>query len=124
MGARFEGKNLRIGVIGEDVQFPLLPPMARIYAEVEKKVSAAGHTLIHLQLPANNLSTTTITAVKSFSQDPSSVPFQHIAASGFVFTSMTEIKKKLPEDFKDHLRRIKKKHGATGMEDFSSTSTH
>jgi amidase len=82
MGARFEGKNLRIGVIGEDVQFPLLPPMARIYAEVEKKVSAAGHTLIHLQLPANNLYTTTITAVKSFSQDPSSVPFQHIAASG------------------------------------------
>ena len=50
--------------------------------------------------------------------------FQHVAASGFVFTSMSEIKKKLPEDFKDHLRRIKKKHKATGMEDFSSTSTH
>jgi amidase len=54
----------------------------RIYAEVEKKLSAAVHTLVHLQLPANTLSTTNITAIKSFSQDPSSVPFQHIAASG------------------------------------------
>jgi amidase len=82
MGTKFEGKNLRIGVIGEDVQFPLLPPMARIYAEVVEKLSAAGHTLIHFPLPADNLSATSITAIKSFSQDPKSVPFQHIAASG------------------------------------------
>jgi amidase len=56
--------------------------MARIYTEVEKKLSAAGHTLIHLLLPDDNLFTTTITAIKSFSQDLSAVPFQHIAASG------------------------------------------
>jgi amidase len=82
MGTKFNGRSLKIGVIGEEIQLPLLPPMARIYTEVEKKLSAAGHTLIHLQLPADNLSTTTITAIKSFSQDPSSVPFQQIAASG------------------------------------------
>lgn len=82
MRTKFNGRKLRIGVIGEDVQFPLLPPLARIYAEVEKKLSTAGHILVHLHLPAETLSNTAITAIKSFKQDPLSVPFQHIAASG------------------------------------------
>ena len=48
--------------------------------------------------------------------------FQHVMASRFIDGTTTTLHKKLPEDFKDHLRRIKKYHKADTMEDFSSTT--
>ena len=46
---------------------------------------------------------------------------QVISASLIGFGQANEVKKRLPADFKEKLRNIKKHHRAPHMEDFSST---
>ncbi|KAH8194131.1 hypothetical protein TruAng_011702 [Truncatella angustata] len=41
-------KNLTIGILAEDPEYPLMPPVRRTLSEATDKLSRAGHTIIHL----------------------------------------------------------------------------
>ena len=93
-------RKLRLGMVDEDSRFPLLPPMARIYGEVQEKLASAGHTIVSLPLPDDSLSITGLLAFKFFSSDPTSVPFQHILASGEPI--VPSIPTTMPPELKDY----------------------
>jgi len=82
--ARSKSRNLRLGYIIEDKNFPLHPAMQRIMKTVISILEAAGHTLIALEplLPENILTQTINTAMRFFTMDPKATPFTYIARSG------------------------------------------
>ncbi|MBV37015.1 MAG: hypothetical protein CMP47_16425 [Rickettsiales bacterium] len=82
--ARSKSRNLSLGYIIEDKNFPLHPAMQRIMKTVISILEAAGHTLIALEplLPENILTQTINTAMRFFTMDPKATPFTYIARSG------------------------------------------
>ena len=63
------------------MHFPLLPPMARIYATSRRSFQQWG-ILSFISSSQLTLCLLLISLLSNHSQDPSSVPFQHIAAAG------------------------------------------
>ena len=73
--------SLRIGLILEDKQHPLHPPILRIISEVVEKLKSVGHTLIELNdIPS--MSEINIRSFQYFGMDPAGTPFKNIASSG------------------------------------------
>jgi amidase len=73
---------LTIGIMPEDPQRPIHPPMQRVLAEAERKLKAAGHKLVDLTAKMDFMSTACGVAWEYFSIDPDRTPIGHIARSG------------------------------------------
>jgi hypothetical protein len=71
--------QLTIGILPEDPEFPLQPPMYRTITTVAQKLAAAGHRVIDLpsgDLPS--LASTCKLAFRFFKLDPDHTPLQNI----------------------------------------------
>jgi amidase len=76
--------TLNIGILPEDSDFPLLPPVKRSMTTAIEKLKAAGHTII----PLTNAPTTREAneiAIALFRIDPTKATVKHIKASGEPF---------------------------------------
>ncbi|CEL10366.1 Putative General amidase-C [Source:UniProtKB/TrEMBL;Acc:Q9C1C7] [Aspergillus calidoustus] len=75
--------QLTIGILPEDPEFPLQPPMYRTITTVAQKLAAAGHRVIDLpsgDLPS--LASTCKLAFRFFKLDPDRTPLQNIKNGG------------------------------------------
>jgi amidase len=78
-----KGKLLRIGVLPEDSEFPLHPPIRRTLEKAIACLAAAGHKIVRLDLDdASKTSLAYRIAIDMFGIDPAKTPFQNISASG------------------------------------------
>ncbi|CAG8152742.1 unnamed protein product [Penicillium nalgiovense] len=73
--------TLRLGLIQQDTNFPLHPPVLRTLTSATEKLQAAGIEIIPLHIPPLIRDACTL-AFRMFSMDPARTPFKHIAASG------------------------------------------
>lgn len=74
-------KKLTIGILPEDPQFPLHPPVSRALATAVDILRTAGHTIVPLAGSPRISESDTIVR-PFFSLDNTKTPFKHIAASG------------------------------------------
>ncbi|KAJ6177659.1 Amidase [Penicillium mononematosum] len=70
--------TLRLGLIQEDTNFPLHPPVLRTLTSAIEKLQAAGNEIVPLHIPLIRNACTL--AFRMFSMDPARTPFKHIAA--------------------------------------------
>ncbi|KAN0108812.1 amidase [Hyaloscypha variabilis] len=76
-------KFLTIGVLEEDPELPLHPPVKRALAKAVAALTAAGHTLIPVhQSRSTSTSSGWLQAFKLFSLDPTNTSIQHILDGG------------------------------------------
>ncbi|KAJ5323228.1 hypothetical protein N7476_001828 [Penicillium atrosanguineum] len=73
---------LRIGVMCEDPQRPVHPPMERALAEAVKKLTAAGHQIVDLKDKISFVAEACAVSWEYFSIDPDRTPLSHIARGG------------------------------------------
>lgn len=74
--------SLSLGIMPEDPDYPLHPPMRRTLDEACRKLREAGHILIDLQNDFPSLNLASKLAFRYFNMDPKRMVFTHIAASG------------------------------------------
>lgn len=75
-------QNLRIGLLTEDIQLPIHPPMQRVLSEAAEALRSAGHEVVDITGAAPKLSDMYRTAYKFFDLDPERAVFKHLEASG------------------------------------------
>jgi len=73
---------LTLGIMPEDPDCHLHPPMRRTLDEACRKLKDAGHILVDLQNDFPSLSSASKLAFRYFNMDPKRTVFTHIAASG------------------------------------------
>ncbi|EYE94722.1 putative general amidase [Aspergillus ruber CBS 135680] len=71
--------TLTIGVLPEDPQAPLHPPMERTLETVLQKLAAAGHHIVNLSGKVPSLSAVKDLSLRYFCLDPDNTPLKHIA---------------------------------------------
>lgn len=72
--------TLRLGIIQEDPNFPLHPPILRTLTSATEKLQATGITMVSLETP--HIRDACALAFRLFAMDPARTAFKHIAASG------------------------------------------
>jgi amidase len=75
---------LIIGVLAEDPDFPLFPPVKRALTMAIEKLKVAGHTIIRLNKAPSTKESNEI-AVALFNLDPTKAAIKHVQASGEPF---------------------------------------
>ncbi|PLN86170.1 amidase [Aspergillus taichungensis] len=73
---------LTIGLLPEDPNYPLHPPMRRTLVAATSKLQAAGHKLVDLTGKIPPLSESTRIASRMFQMDPDKTPVKNILAGG------------------------------------------
>jgi Asp-tRNA(Asn)/Glu-tRNA(Gln) amidotransferase A subunit family amidase len=73
---------LTIGIMSEDLQRPMHPPMMRVLEEAVLKLTEAGHQVIHLPKKMTLASKACEVSWEYFSLDPDRTPLDHIARGG------------------------------------------
>ncbi|KAJ5784263.1 Amidase [Penicillium pulvis] len=72
--------TLRLGLIEEDPDFPLHPPVLRTLTQAAERLRQAGHEIVPLSVPS--IRDACVLGFRMFAMDPAKTAFQNIAKSG------------------------------------------